>query len=71
MPHFDSQSPRTKRRKIDSEPLPDRSVAISSHTQLRALLVFQQNAAETKQGKKRPFLVFKDALECLLGDIQV
>lgn len=65
MPHFDSQSPRTKRRKIDSEPLPDRSVAISSHTQLRALLVFQQNAAETKQGKKRPFLVFKRCIRML------
>ena len=71
MPHFDSQSPRAKRRKIDSEPLPDRSVAISSHTQLRALLVFQQNAAETKQGKKSSFLVPKDALERLPYGIQV
>ncbi|ODM17843.1 hypothetical protein SI65_06631 [Aspergillus cristatus] len=49
MPHFDSQSPRTKRRKLDNGQ-PDKSAAITSHTQLRNLLVFQQNAAEVKQG---------------------
>lgn len=55
MPHVDTQSPRAKRRKIENASLPDRSAAITSHTQLRALLVFQQNAAESKQGKKRLF----------------
>lgn len=60
MPHLDTESPRAKRRKIENAALPDRSAAITSHTQLRALLVFQQNAAETKQGKKKAFSVVRE-----------
>lgn len=59
MANLDTQSPRAKRRKIENAALPDRSAAITSHAQLRALLVFQQNAAETKLGMKRPFYSFQ------------
>ena len=50
MPHFDDNQSPAKRRKLDDGAQPDKSAAITSHKQLRALLVFQQNAAEAKQG---------------------
>ncbi|PLB42204.1 NPA1/URB1 family protein [Aspergillus candidus] len=53
MPHFDNQSPRSKRRKLDTPQGPDSGASITSHTQLRTLLVFSQNVAESKQGLKK------------------
>ena len=50
MPHFDDNQSPAKRRKLDDGAQPDKSAAITSHKQLRAVLVFQQNAAEAKQG---------------------
>lgn len=50
MPHFDDNQSPAKRRKLDNGAQPDKSAAITSHKQLRALLLFQQNAAEAKQG---------------------
>ena len=50
MPHFDDNQSPAKRRKLDNGAQQDKSAAITSHKQLRALLLFQQNAAEAKQG---------------------
>ncbi|KAL1863330.1 hypothetical protein Plec18170_000164 [Paecilomyces lecythidis] len=64
MAHTDSQSPRVKRRRIDNSEGSAPAVAgnitnITSHTQLRELLVFQQGATnESKQGINK----FKDFL---------
>lgn len=60
MGRFDGDSPRAKRRKIDSghsHSLPDRTVPITSHKQLRDLLVFHQNHIEAKQGKSTTFIL--------------
>ena len=51
MSHVDHQSPRSKRRKIDHGNETENVVPITSHTQLRSLLAFQQNVAESKHGK--------------------
>ncbi|KAL4993760.1 ribosome 60S biogenesis N-terminal-domain-containing protein [Aspergillus recurvatus] len=42
-----------KRRKLDTPQEAADSSAITSHTQLRSLLVFQQNVVESKQGLRR------------------
>ncbi|KLJ07129.1 hypothetical protein EMPG_17381 [Blastomyces silverae] len=61
MAHFQEDASRAKRRKIDVDftgaPMP--AVTITSHTQLRNLLAFQQSASqEVKQGVR----YFKDLL---------
>ncbi|KAL4784181.1 ribosome 60S biogenesis N-terminal-domain-containing protein [Aspergillus varians] len=55
MSHHDDRSHLAKRRKLEDS---EESSPIISHTQLRALLVFQQNVVESKQGIRR----FKDFL---------
>ncbi|KAI9375764.1 ribosome 60S biogenesis N-terminal-domain-containing protein [Aspergillus egyptiacus] len=51
----------SKRRKLDNQQELKASVAITSHTQLRSLLVFQQNVVEAKQGIR----IFKDFLNSI------
>ena len=51
MSQFDNQSPRSKRRKLDTPQGPNSGASITSHAQLRTLLVFSQNVAESKQGE--------------------
>ncbi|GIK00006.1 hypothetical protein Aspvir_004019 [Aspergillus viridinutans] len=58
MAHVDHQSPRSKRRKIDHGNETENVAPITSHTQLRSLLTFQQNVAECKHGIRQ----FKDFL---------
>ncbi|KAL6235628.1 hypothetical protein BDW75DRAFT_208924 [Aspergillus navahoensis] len=53
MSHNDNLSHSAKRRKLDSSQEAADSSAITSHTQLRSLLVFQQNVVESKQGIRR------------------
>ncbi|KAH8434074.1 NPA1/URB1 family protein [Aspergillus melleus] len=53
MSHTDNQFPRTKRRKLDSGEEATVQSDITSHTQLRAILTFQQNIQETKQGLRK------------------
>lgn len=52
--HFDGQSSRAKRRKLDTDGHSSSVVesvdSITSHVQLRDLLVFQQSATEAKHG---------------------
>ncbi|PYH97549.1 hypothetical protein BO71DRAFT_373158 [Aspergillus ellipticus CBS 707.79] len=59
MSFHEDQASRSKRRKLETpqggEPSPS---SITSHTQLHAALVFQQNANESKQGVRK----FKDFL---------
>ncbi|KAI9928385.1 hypothetical protein ASPWEDRAFT_170615 [Aspergillus wentii DTO 134E9] len=58
MSHFEDNSP-AKRRKLDIDQQHDTTAAITSHTQLRALLTFSQDAVESKRGinKFKEFLV--------------
>ncbi|OAX83914.1 hypothetical protein ACJ72_01727 [Emergomyces africanus] len=61
MAHFQEDTSRAKRRKIDVDPTatPKPTLIITSHTQLRNLLAFQQSASqEVKQGVR----YFKDFL---------
>lgn len=52
MARLESDSPRAKRRKIDTHALPEKNVTITSHKHLRDLLFFRQNLHEAKQGKR-------------------
>ncbi|KAL4821447.1 ribosome 60S biogenesis N-terminal-domain-containing protein [Aspergillus spinulosporus] len=53
MSNNDDGSHTAKRRKLDTSQEAADSSAITSHTQLRSLLVFQQNVVESKQGIRR------------------
>ena len=48
MSHFDEGASRAKRRKIDdgSAHAAEQSIAITSHTQLKTLLAFQQSVSQ-------------------------
>lgn len=54
MSQIDDRSHLAKRRKLDTSQESESSPAITSHTQLRSLLVFQQNVVESKQGEHFP-----------------
>lgn len=54
MSQSDDRSHLAKRRKLDTSQESDSSPVITSHTQLRSLLVFQQNVVESKQGEHYP-----------------
>ncbi|RAH69186.1 NPA1/URB1 family protein [Aspergillus aculeatinus CBS 121060] len=63
MSSHDNQFSRNKRRKLDSAPEGEEiPVTITSHTQLRTALTFQQNPAESKQGLRK----FKDFLTLIV-----
>ncbi|KAL4979503.1 ribosome 60S biogenesis N-terminal-domain-containing protein [Aspergillus desertorum] len=53
MSHNDDRSHSAKRRKLATSQEAADFSAITSHTQLRSLLVFQQNVVESKQGIRR------------------
>ncbi|KAE8354393.1 ribosome 60S biogenesis N-terminal-domain-containing protein [Aspergillus coremiiformis] len=53
MSSHDNQLHRNKRRKLDSSQETEASTDITSHGQLRTLLIFQQNVNEIKQGIKK------------------
>lgn len=54
MSQSDDRSHLAKRRKLDTSQEPESSPVITSHTQIRSLLVFQQNVVESKQGEHSP-----------------
>ncbi|KAL4940857.1 hypothetical protein BDV06DRAFT_195730 [Aspergillus oleicola] len=51
MSHHDDRS--AKRRRIDTPQNSEDSPAVTSHTQLRSLLLFQQDAVQSKQGIRK------------------
>jgi nucleolar pre-ribosomal-associated protein 1 len=53
MAHIAEHPSRAKRRKLDDEQ-PSEDVNFTSPSQLRELLLFQQNAPTAKQGECRP-----------------
>ncbi|PWY79262.1 hypothetical protein BO70DRAFT_430053 [Aspergillus heteromorphus CBS 117.55] len=58
MSFHEAQNPRSKRRKLDTPQEAETTSSITSHTQIHAALVFQQNVNESKQGIRK----FKDFL---------
>ncbi|OOF93007.1 hypothetical protein ASPCADRAFT_209651 [Aspergillus carbonarius ITEM 5010] len=58
MSSHEEQFSRNKRRKLDNAQDAEAPATITSHTQLRAVLAFQQNVNESKQGIRK----FKDFL---------
>ncbi|KAL2830924.1 ribosome 60S biogenesis N-terminal-domain-containing protein [Aspergillus cavernicola] len=61
MSHHDDRAHLAKRRKLDAPQESREPVAVTSHTQLRSLLVFQQNVVEAKQGIR----IFKEFLNSI------
>ena len=51
MSSHEEQFSRNKRRKLDNAQDAEAPATITSHTQLRAVLAFQQNVNESKQGE--------------------